>query len=310
MNLFKKKQSNTPRRRLAEHDERVTVLDSSNIFKRNRTLTGTTSNHLGATNVKSDLESPRAHAHYLANKRRKIFSVLMIILLSAACVWILISHFTAVATVSVSDASISKSINSSSYEQVIQDYLSANPVGRLRFLLDQSALSTYVASKLPEVKSVTQQNNIDIGKTNFIITMRVPVAGWKINGKQYYVDSDGISFEKNYFMEPTVQIVDNSGISPQTGVVVASKRFLSFVGRVVSVAKASGYAVTQATLPVNTTRQLEISLKGYSYPIKLSIDRPVGEQVEDMIRAVQYFASHGQTPSYIDVRVSNKAFYE
>jgi len=227
-----------------------------------------------------------------------------------ALLWTLINNFTATVIVSVPSMAISKPVDSSYYGKVIQEYLNINPMSRLHFLLDQSALTTYVSSKLPEVLTVVQQNMIGIGETNFAITMRIPVAGWMINGKQYYVDSKGIPFEKNYFLVPTVQIVDNSGTPPQTGTAIASNRFLSFVGRVVSLAKASGYTVTQAILPVNTTRELEIRFKENNFLVKLSIDRPVGEQVEDMGRAVQYFISHGQTPNYIDVRVSGKAFFE
>ena len=150
-----------------------------------------------------------------------------------------------------------------------------------------------------------------IGVTDFIITMRLPVAGWQINNKQYYVDSNGVPFEINYFQAPTVQIVDNSGISYKIGTTaIASNRFLSFIGRIVALTKASGYTVTQALLPPQTTRELQVRLKETSYYIKLSIDRPAGEQVEDMVTAIRYFSSHGQSPQYVDVRVSGKAFYK
>lgn len=308
MSLFKKKQFDVPRRRLAERDTIAST--PPDIFRRNRTLTGTTSNHLDSTGVKSDLESPRAHVHHLSIQRRKIFSVLVIVTVSAILLLMFVSNFTAAAVVNVSDTSISKPIDESLYEKAIQDYLSINPMGRLRFLLDQPALVAYVSSKLPEVEDIIQQNTIGIGRTSFNIIMRSPVAGWRIDDKQYYVDSKGIPFERNYFTSPNVQIVDNSGVSLQSGTAIASKRFLSFVGRVVSLAKNSGYTVTKALLPVNTTRELEVSLAEGNYLVRLSIDRPAGEQVEDMVRAVQYFAGRGQTPSYIDVRVSGKAFYK
>lgn len=309
MSLFSKKQSNIPRRRLVERE--TSTPTSSDIFRRNRTLTGTTSNHLDSTNVKSDLESPRTHVHHLTTKRQRVFSVLIIVLASVVLLWLLVSNFTATVAVSASSSvAMSKSINSSRYEKIIQKYLDINPMGRLRFSLDQSALTAYVSSELPEVADVKWQNMAGIGKTNFVVTMRVPVAGWRINDKQYYVDSKGVSFEYNYFSVPDVQIIDDSGISPQTGTAIASNRFLSFVGRVVALTKASGYTVTQAVLPAGTTRELEVRLKEGNFLAKLSIDRPAGEQVEDMVGAVRYFTSRGQTPKYIDVRVSGKAFYE
>jgi len=307
VNVFNKKRFDAPKRRLAGRD--VSTSNSSSIFKRNRTLTGTTSNRLDSTNVRSDLESPRVHAHHLAIKRRKILSILLVIFMSIVLLWILISNFTATVIVSVPSTTISKPVDSEYYGKVIQEYLNINPMSRLQFFLDQSALTKYVSDKLPEVANVKQQGSMGIGETDFSITMRTPVAGWMINDNQYYVDSDGISFEQNYFLPPSVQIVDNSGASLQTGTAIASKRFLSFVGRVVSLAQTSGYTVTQAILPANTTRELEISLKDVSFSVKLSIDRSAGEQVEDMSRAVQYFISNGRAPNYIDVRVSGKAFY-
>ena len=308
MSLFNKKQFDIPRRRSVKRDIRSST--SSDIFRRNRTLTGTTSNNLGSTGAKSDLESSRIHVHHLAIHRRKILNIMIIVFMSAGFLWVIISNLTATVVVSVPSTAISKSIDLSRYEKTIQQYLNANPLSRLKFILDQSAMSDYVSSNLLEVTSVAQQNTTGIGQTNFVVTMRTPVAGWNMNNKQYYVDSKGIAFDINYFLPPSVQIVDNRGIAPQTGAAIVSNRFLSFVGRVVSAAKASGYTVAQATLPPNTTRELYISLKGSTILIKLSVDRSAGEQVEDMSRALKYFASHNIIPNYIDVRVSGKAFYK
>ena len=299
MNLFSKKRSNIPRRRLTGDD--VPVSTSSTIFQRNRTLTG----------VAHNKESPRIHVHHLSIKRRKLFSILLVTITTIVLLVVLISNFTATVHVSVSDTSISKTIDQSKYQKVVQDYLVMNPLGRFRFFLDRAGLSSYVSSKLTEIETVTQKGMVGIGVTNFNFKLRVPVASWKINDKQYYVDANGVPFEQNYFTSvPVVQIVDNSGASLQTGEASVSKRFLGFVGLVVSLAKSSGYNVIQAVLPLNTTRQLDISLEGISYFIKMSIDRSVGEQVEDISRAVQYFTSSGQMPTYIDVRVSGKAFYK
>jgi hypothetical protein len=307
MKIFSKKQSATPRRRSNQNVENTS---NPHIFKRNRTLTGTTSNRLGSTNANADLKSPRTHAHNLSIQRRKISAVLVIVFIMAIPVWLLISNFTASVTVGVTNVDITKSVGKQKYQDAIQNYLDQNPISRLTFFLNESDLSNFVSSKLPEVSTVTQGSMVGIGDTSFAVTMRTPVAGWQINQKQYYVDSNGIPFDQNYFQSPTVQIVDNSGISYKLGTTaIASNRFLSFVGQVVSLAKASGYTVTQASLPPDTTRELEIRLKGAGYYIKLSIDRPAGEQIEDMVSAIRYFSGHGRTPVYIDVRVSGKAFY-
>jgi hypothetical protein len=311
MKLFSKKQSDTPRRRLATTDDISAPKPNSDIFKRNRTLTGTTSNRLDSLNIiKSGLESPRAHVHHLTSKRRRVFSIFIAVLIFVAFLWTLISNFTATVVISTADTITSKPIDESIYKNAIQDYLDVNPLSRFQFLLDRSALSIYVSSQMPEIEAITNSGMANIGVTDFAVKMRVPVASWKINDKQYYVDAKGVPFEKNYYDAPAVQIIDNSGVSLQTGTVSVSKRFLGFVGRVVSLAKGRGYIVAQAILPANTTRELEIKLKDSNLLVKLSIDRSAGEQVEDMSRAMQYFVNHNKTPAYIDVRVSGKAFYK
>ncbi|MFZ2125599.1 MAG: hypothetical protein WA087_02390 [Candidatus Saccharimonadales bacterium] len=312
MGLFNKRQSNVPRRRQVENNIEPSSSILSDAFKRNRTISGTTSNNFESVNSKSDLESSRLHAHHLTIKRRKVFGMLLLLLTATVLLWAIVSNVTATVSVGMYDTAVSKPIDKKLYEDTIQDYLNNNPLSRLAFLMDQASLSTYITRVLPEVLSVSQAGMVGIGKTEFKLTLREPVAGWKIGGKQYYVDSNGVSYERNYYADPTVQIVDASGIvaSAETGTVIVSNRFLSFVGRVVAISKTYGYTVIQATLPANKTRELDIRLKGSSVLVKLSIDRAVGEQIEDMSRSLKYFAGQGLNPGYVDVRVSSRAFYK
>lgn len=310
MSLFKrKKQPDIPRRRQVS-DENVSI-SSDNTFKRNRTMPGVCSINLEDIKTKLDLgDTPRTHVHHLTIKRRKVFSILMAIVLISLSIWLFICNYTAEPVVSVSDTSISTPVDYKSYQKAIQDYFGINPMGRFHFLLDETNLTDYLSSKMPEVEGVSQEGMVGIGQTDFVITMRKPIASWSINSKQYYVDSTGIAFEKNYYATPEVKVVDNSNISVQSSTALVSNRMLSFVGLVVSTAKSSGYTVTQATLPINTTRELDITIKERAYFVKLSLDRPVGEQIEDMSRAISYLTSKGRVPGYVDVRVSGKAFYK
>jgi len=308
MAIFKKKSTDLPKRRQGGAEITSTP---PHVFKRNRTLTGTTSSRLNSVGSDSDLKSPRTHAHNLSLQRRKITGVLLLVIAIIIPIWILINNFTASAEITVANMDVSRPVDNSRYTKAIQGYMDANPFSRISFFLNQNSLSSYVSSKLPEVSKVSLTGSNGLGKSDFSLTLRKPVAGWQIRKKQYYVDDSGIPFGVNYFSSPLVQIVDNSGVSVQAGsTAIASNRFLGFVGRVVSMTGARGYNVVQAALPPNTTRELEVRLKEIGYPIKFSIDRPAGEQVEDMINAVNYFTKHGINPSYVDVRVSGKAAYK
>ncbi len=308
MSLFAKKSSDAPRRRLVNQVEPYGSV-RQDAFKRNRTLTGATSNISGLAG-KNDPDSTRKRVHHLTNHRRKVISVLALVLLIALTLWTFIANLTAGVDVTISGLAIVQPVDKSIYQKTIQDYLDSHPLSRLQFVLDENDLSIYVAGRMPEVVSVSQRGMKSLGQTKFNLVVRTPVAGWRINDKQYYVDSKGISFDRNYFAEPDVQIIDENSKSLPTGIAIASNRFLGFVGRVVSIARSSGYIVTQAIIPVDTTRELKINLKDNATAVKLSIDRPVGEQIEDMSKAMGYFSSHGISPAYVDMRVSGKAFYK
>lgn len=312
MGLFKKKTTETPRRRRSFEGETRTTTPVDNqqrLFQRNRTLTGSVSNNLSTTHHRTDLESPRTQAHHLAMQRQKVGGVLLVVVAIATVFLFLLYQFTARASVVVSDSTFAVPIDKGVYEQAINDYLSENPIERLRFALNETNLNNYLIQKLPEVDDLSNVEFDSVGQSSYTLTMRRPVAGWVINNKQYFVDSKGLAFDRNYYMNPSVEIIDQSGVGVQQGLAVASNRFLGFVGRVVALSKSSGFTVVQAIIPADTTRQLDIRLQDIGPLVKLSIDRPVGEQVEDMSRAINYLSGRGMSPSYVDVRVSGKAFY-
>lgn len=292
-----------PTRRLSTREPRASELDTTSQFRRNRTLSGVRRESLVETG------SPRKKVHDLTQRRRRVGSIFLLVLLGCVVLTLLITQLTARVVVTSSSTALTGPLDTEKYQQIINDYLGIHPVARLRFILNETELSEYATIIAPEIKSIKQVGSENTVDTHFAITFRQPLAGWQINNRQYYVDDHGVVFEKNYYEAPTVQIIDESGISPEQGSTVASNRLLSFVGRVVALAKDGGFEVTQAILPTGTTRQLEVKLKDVNPRIKLSIDRGAGEQVEDMIRALNYLSARGQQPQYIDVRVPGRAIY-
>lgn len=310
MALFSKKQNDSPRRRqttgVAERVPEV-ELEQRYAFKRNRTLTGSVSSHVSsAGESKAQLKSSRVQAHDLTRQRRHIGGLLVLVILGVVVLYGLISQFTARVMVQTDDSSL---VLDDTYEKAIQAYFSQQPAERLHFLLNIDHLTEYLQTVTPEIERVNGVQATGLGVSSFRVTMRSPIAGWSINGKQQFVDVSGTSFDRNYFPTPSVQIIDKSGIQVAAGQAVASNSFLGFVGQVVGLAKARGYTTTQVVIPSGTTRQIELSLKDVKYPIKFAVDRPAGEQVEDMAVGIAWMASHNQNPAYLDVRVSGRAFY-
>lgn len=304
MKLFRKRSGGeVPRRRSEEHTPRDDSSTRSNSqFYRNRTLS--------SVRYETPESSARTRVHHLTNQRRKIGGIFFIVLASIALIGVLLTQMTARVVITSTTTALSSPIDGPKYEKIINDYLGIHPAERLRFLINQDELSTYVIALAPEIASISQAGADNIVETRFAITFRQPIAGWQINNRQYYVDNRGVVFEKNYYKTPSVQIVDESGISPEQGSTVASARFLSFVGKVVGLSKDGGYEVVEARLPTGTTRQLEVRIKDTVPFVKFSIDRGAGEQVEDMIRSLNYLRDRGVAPTYVDVRMSGRAVYQ
>jgi hypothetical protein len=308
-----KQSADLPRRRMRDAtqggERKPQPQNNNSVFRRNRTLVGSLSARVSSVNeLGGDLISPRAHAHHLSAHRRRLGTTLVIVLLAVAGLIWLLYEFTAGIQVSPTDNGLV--IQQSRYQHAIDDYFAGHPLERIRSLLNEQQLNMYITQVTPEVSILRSNGAAGVATSQFDITFRRPVASWLINSQQYYVDKDGVSFQVNYFDRPTVKIIDQSGVPQTTGTTVASSRFLHFVGRVVDMAKTYGLTVEQAIIPANTTRQIEIKVAQHNYPIKLSLDRPVGEQAEDMSRAIAYLDAHSMKPQYVDVRVSGKAYYK
>lgn len=317
MALFsKKKPTNAPRRRQTNastgdarrHASEQYEKTVNTTYKRNRTLTGSLSSQVSsASESQADLKSPRAHAHDLHKQRRRLGTTLIAVMAACLVLGVILYQFTAYPVIHANDGSVA--IDKARYEKAVDAYLSRRPVERLRFVLDTQRLNDYVRQQLPEVDSISPDGAAGFAQGAFLVNVRKPIVSWRIGERQYFVDAEGVPFEKNYYEIPSVKIIDQSGVRQTAGTAIASTRFLNFVGRAVSESQKYGLSVEEAVIPVATTRQIELRIKDHPYPIKLSLDRPVGEQVEDMQRAVTYLDGKNAKPQYIDVRVSGKAYY-
>ena len=281
-------------------------------FRRNRTITGSSSARVASSNeLNAELRSPRAHVHHLTSLRRRLLGYFSIVSLVAFGLYVLVFQLVATMTIRLADSAPSlPEADRYAYERAIESYYAARPAERFRFILDEPALLSHVQSARPEVRTVRIEPGSGPGEASVVISARNPIARWSIDGSNQYVDGEGVVFTKNYFTDPRLRIVDNSGLGASSSRLVASNRFLGFIGRVVAMSGRSGLNVERVTIPALTTRQVALTLKGSKTEYKLSVDRSAGQQVEDITRIAKYLARNDLDPGYVDVRISGKAFYK
>lgn len=312
----KRDDTDAPRRRQNGGDERRETVRSAEelarsqyTFRRNRTLTGSSSANVTSSNeLNAEIKSPRAHAHHLLSLRRRLLLYFSITIIASLSFYLVISQLTASTVVQIATVPPSK-VDQTAYRSAFETYYGARPVERLRFLLNEEALLSHLQSSHPEFKDVELEAGSRLGETVALVRARDAIARWSIGGKDSFVDAEGVVFEKDYGQSPTIRIVDNSGIRVASDGTVASNRFLGFVGRIISEAKQRNMTVNKVTIPALTTRQVRVNVKGQKTAYVVSIDRTAGEQAEDMQRASRYMKQRGLNPAYVDIRVAGKAFY-
>lgn len=303
-----------PRRRRDDADSvRTTAVELSDkyAFRRNRTLTGSSSAKVASGGeLHAELQSPRAHVHHLTKLRRHLSLYFIVVAMVAALLYVLVSQTVAVVSIQIQGQELLTESQTVAYERALDEYYQARPIERLRFMLNETEMTSHMQALRPEIKTINIHTGLVPGEAYVSITPREPIATWQIAGSNQYVDSEGVVFATNYGSTPELQIIDESGIqTSQTGS-LTSNRFLGFIGLVIAGARQNNITVTKITIPALTTRQVAITTKGQKTLYKLSIDRPVGQQVEDVSRVQKHLLAKGLSPSYVDVRVQGKAFYK
>lgn len=286
--------------------------DDAATFRRSRTLTGSLSSSVRAAGeARSELKSERIREHELRVRRRRIgaalFGFLIVILAGLALLSQFGGSFRDV-TITNSNA-VSRVPDVETYRQIAEEYFAKKPLERFTFAFREATFSEFVTTRVPEVKSADVVTHPFSGG-DLLVTLREPVAVWDINGVRSYVDSDGVVFAKNYFAEPTVAIHDQSGATVEGGA-VTSRRFLKFVGMVMTQINTSGIGTVESvTIPSGAVRYVEFRLAGRTYPYKAQIDRVPISQASDIINMTRFLDQRGITPTYVDVRVEGKGYWK
>lgn len=243
----------------------------------------------------------------LVIRRRKLGAFFLGLAIFSILVFVFLLQFVAKIAVS---SDISSKKNFKKYEKSIEKYLEANPSERFSLNLNKSALLESIQKENPEVFEILGVELSGIASYNFKLSFRKPVASWWVDGREFFVDSEGVSFTENMFSEnPKLSIVDDSGAMVLSGKNVAGSSFFSFVGKLVSSANSQGLEIVKIRIPPLSLRQIEVSVKGIEYFAKMSTAGSAEGQVSNFRAAINYFSVHKKTPNYIDLRVEGKGYY-
>lgn len=104
-------------------------------------------------------------------------------------------------------------------------------------------------------------------------------------------------------IEPTIQIVDESGTKTLTG------RMKTYIGQLEQDLKDERQIPLKAVVPNEKMREIDIYLQGRKEYYKCNLDRGTAETAEDIARMRQFLEKHKIEPEYVDVRIEQQAYY-
>ena len=251
--------------------------------------------------------SERSENQKLVIRRRKLGAFFVILAIFISLISIFLFQFISKVSVVSNE---SKSQNLSKYEKSVEEYLNINPSERILSNLNKNALLESLQKDYPEVLSISDIKFNGLTSYKIYLDFRKPVASWLVDGKEFFVDSEGVSFNVNNFEKPSLNIIDDSGAIVSNGKNVASSSFFSFIGKLVSAANKQGLEVSKIRIPPLSLRQVEVSVKGVSYFARMSTADSAEGQIINFKKAIEYFGTHKISPNYIDLRIEGKGYYK
>lgn len=303
MKLFKRSQDR-PR------EPRLDGEASGYVFRRSRTLTGTTSTKVtvGAAQ-RSQLKTARMQVHDLHVLRNRILKILGVLLVCIAIVGYGVVGY--IGSFNFQYPQPGGAPKTAGYQKTLQDYFAKHPLERFGFAINQKQLTSDLQTAHPEINGLDITKQWYGGDVAFVVTFRRPILVWETDGKRFYVDSQGVAFEYDHFGGRYVAVSDQSGIPPATtGGAVTSNRFINFLGKMVGAVNGGGKGSVADVIIPAATREIDLKLQGRGYLIKTQTDRDPLQQAQDIVNALTWFDTRKVTPQYIDVRTPNKAFYK
>lgn len=280
------------------------------VFRRSRTITGTKSAEVPTSApARGQFKTDRLRLMELREHRKQILKFLGGVVIAIGILFFLVVNFILTPKISFTQKGVHQP-NTEIYQKSIYTYFDDHPFERFGFALRPADVQEQIMHDHPEVLGVGVQRDWYGGNVQFSIAFRTPLLVWKTGGKQFYVDAKGFAFTYNHFAEPTVSVLDQSGIPPDQSGVVASTRFIRFLGQIVAAVNSYGKGIVQQVIIPPATKEVDLRLQGREYSIRTNTDRDPLQEAEDIANALKFFDQRGIKPQYIDMRVPRKAYYK
>lgn len=279
------------------------------VFRRSRTLTGSISSQVTATApARGQLKTDRLKLHELRAHMGQVLRLFFAVIAACTVLSFLVVNFVFSPVVHASAGTHNPDIGS--YQRSMYQYFGDHPFERFGFMLRTADMEAYLKSQHSELAGAAIDRDWYGGNVKVSLSFRQPLLTWLSGDKRFYIDGQGTAFTYNHFAEPALTLNDQSGLPADNTGVVASSRFVRFLGRLVGAVNGYKQGKVSEVIVPQSTREIDLRLEGRDYIIRTNSDRDPLQQAEDIANTLNYLDAHKLKPEYVDVRVAHKAFYK
>lgn len=205
--------------------------------------------------------------------------------------------------------------NASSYEDEAAEILARSILNRSKLLIDTDKVAEDLRAAFPELGDISVVVPLVSRRPIIEVRPTQPALIAASSEGAFIVDTEGRVLAKanevdSSIRDPLPIVRDESGLSIEQGKILLPKETVSFIREVAGQLQAGKIEVESLTLPA-VVNELHVRVAGKAYYVKFDIRGEGRGQAGTYLAVKERLEKDNKTPAeYIDVRVSEKAFYK
>lgn len=202
-----------------------------------------------------------------------------------------------------------------SYREGVERIWRQRLLNQSKVTIQTNRLSAEIEQQFPEIESAKVELPLMGRLSNVVITPGTPALILVTQKGGFYINSSGKAMARvdqvtGNTLGSITAVRDDSGLIPEPGKQALPRQTMLIILQVIELSDSAKLPLETVTLP-QTPNQLDITIKGSSYVVKLSLEQDPRQGIGALMALRDKFVSDNINPTqYIDLRVPDKAFYK
>lgn len=202
-----------------------------------------------------------------------------------------------------------------SYREGVERIWRQRLLNQSKLTIQTDRLSAEIEQQFPEIESAKVELPLMGRLSNVVITPGTPALILVTQKGGFYINSIGKAMARvdqvsGNSLGHVTAVRDDSGLIPEPGLQALPRQTMLTTLQIIELCNSAKLPLESVTLP-QTSNQLDITVKGSPYVVKLSLEQDPRQGIGALLALRDKFKADGINPSdYVDLRVPDKAFYK